>query len=295
MIFFRQVNCGGCAPCPTGPCESSVAPTSDLTVRTSSASLSKCGFEEWPGYESTPPKYYLGMNLSGTITFTLYVTSTPSCETCLTATQWTFSGSSTYNDLTCSSTGSRIQAVEDFTDCVTGQGVTTYVVGDVSAIDANTFTESYTSITHSVIGTDTCFGSPANAKGTGAAYAVLADEYTTAELLTNVTNAVPTFTGGWAPYVVTADFAYYDLSADEVTATKTKIEYRFELPDLTGFTCYKITWAEKFVPESGSTTYTNYSYVWNGSATFAGPYTINPPTTQGQTTVVSVAVTCSGC
>lgn len=187
------------------------------------------------------------------------------------------------------------QKQEEFQNCTTGLGAITYPASDILALVTIGLTESYSSITHSLIGDGVCSGSPADFIVDGSAYAVNSSEYTTALLLSNVASSIPAFSGAYHTYNPANDYAYYDLSSDEITATETKLQYRFALPSLTGYTCYRITWSEKFVPESGSTVYTSLSYTWDGSATYAGPYTIDPPASQGTTTVVSVVVTCSGC
>lgn len=177
-------------------------------------------------------------------------------------------------------------------DCIVITTSTTGQTSDVFALVSVGISESFTSITHTISGDGVCYS---DSDTTGTAYAVNSSEYTTSTLLANVAASLPAFSGAYHTYNPASDYAYYDLSTDEITATETKMQYRFALPNLTGYTCYRISWSEKFVPESGSTVYTSLSYTWDGSATYAGPYTINVPTTQGTTTVVSVAVSCTGC
>lgn len=291
MIFFRSVDCDGCAPCPTGPCQPSAPPDATVYFRSASSSLSKCGFTEWAGYESTPPKYYLFLNLGGTITLDTFDSG---CSTCITEVVWHYYGSASYNDsLTCIETGVPSVNIKTYQNCSSLYSDETYFAYDVD-FPPDGFTESYTSITHTVSGTNTCTGG--NAIGTGTVYASLNYEYTTSDLVTNVTNTLPSFSGPYSGYNPATDYAYFDISSDEVTATKTKLEYYIAWePFGTSGACLKITWSEKFVAESGYTTYTAMTYVWNGSATYTGLYTINAPTTEGTTTVVSVSVTCHGC
>jgi hypothetical protein len=83
------------------------------------------------------------------------------------------------------------------------------------------------------------------------------------------------------------------LSSDEVTMTKRKAEYKFTIPSLTGYTCYRITWVERFAPEAGgSPTNTALTYVWNGTDTETPVYELEVPDIQGATEVVSVVADC---
>lgn len=118
----------------------------------------------------------------------------------------------------------------------------------------------------------------------------LSDEYTTVELEADVDAALPAFSGGYSSGAC-SDGAFFDISTDERTITKRAMEYLFELPDLTGHVCYRIDWEEVFTPEGGgSPTVTPKFYNWDGVATETPAYTIDPPATQGTTTVENVAV-----
>ena len=294
MLFFRQLDCGGCAPCPTGPCQPSAPPDPAVHFRSASSSLSKCGFTEWAGYQSTPPKYFYNFTLSGTVTISSYDVG---CSTCITSVEDRYYGSISVNDaLTCVETGVPSVNEKVYQNCSTLYSDSTYSAFDVITVGwvGNGFTESYTSTTHSLNGTNTCTGS--NVIGTGNAYAYVSNEYTTGDLISNVTNTLPAFSGSWNGYNPSTDYAYFDVSSDEVTATKTKIEYYIDwYPSLPSGSCLKVTWTERFVAKAGYTIDTALTYVWNGSATYTGIYTINAPTTEGKTTVVSVSVTCYGC
>jgi hypothetical protein len=294
MLFIRQLDCGGCAPCPTGPCQPSSPPEATVYFRSASASLSKCGFTEWTGYESTPPKYFYYLNLGGTVTLDSFDAG---CSTCITEVSWRYYGSASYNDaLTCEETGVPSVNIKTYQNCSSIYSDETYFAFDVitAGLVGNGFTESYSSITHSIAGTNNC--TSGNVIGSGSAYAAVNTEYTTSDLISNVSSIIPSFSGPWDSYNPATDYAYFDVSSDEVTATKTKLEYYLAWePSLPSGGCLKITWQEKFTAEAGYAIYTAMTYVWNGSATYTGIYTINAPSTEGQTTVVSVAVTCYGC
>lgn len=296
MLFIRQLDCGGCAPCPTGPCNPSAPPEANVNFKSASASLSKCGFTEWAGYESTPPKYFYNFTLSGTVTISSFDVG---CANCITSVEDRYYGSISVNDaLTCVETGVPSVNEKVYQNCSTLYSDNTFAAYDVTTVGwvGNGFTESYTSTTHSIAGTNTCTGG--NVIGTGTAYAYVSNEYTTGDLITNlnVLLSSATYSSSWMALNPATDYAYYDVSSDEVTATKTKLQYYLAWsPSLPSGGCLKITWSERFIAEAGYTTYTAMTYIWDGSATYTGIYTINPPTNEGQTTVVSVAVTCYGC
>lgn len=295
MLFIRQVDCPGCPPCGSAPCVPPVPPEAGLEDRIASSSVTKCGFPEWTGYVSNPPKYYLVRTLSGTLTYSDYDYG---CSTCLTAAEATFRGAMTYESLVCEDPPSASVVVSVYESCSTFYSGFVDPTDDVFnfSYDSTCFFESYTSITHTVYGTNSCNYQHI---GTGTAYAVNSYEYTTSDLVANAIATLPAISGPWYGYNPSTEYAYFDISTDEMTCTKTKMEYRFVLDtlNLSGYSCYKITWQEKFEFKNNvyPPIYTAMTYVWNGSATYAGPYTVNAPTTEGKITVVSVAVTCLGC
>lgn len=132
-------------------------------------------------------------------------------------------------------------------------------------------------------------GSPLNFKYLGGLVETLSSEYTTAQLLTDVDAALPAFSGSYSSGVTCT--AFYDLSSNELTATKRALQYKFAILGGLGG-CYKITWVERFTPEGGgSPTDTARSYLWDGVATETGVYTITPPSSQGTTAIANVVAT----
>ncbi|NBW38511.1 MAG: hypothetical protein EBR30_26525 [Cytophagia bacterium] len=277
--------CCGCGS-RSNPCDS--PPTSYLECRTAEASITKCGFSEFAGYVSTPPKIYRKSTLQGTATAEQTSSSCLSCNTKIT---YTYSGSLTISKTTCTGTDGRQVVITPYTtNCTTPDPSSTNGASDVGPLAG--FTDSYLPTVHTITGTGCQPGTPEyyySAGGTN----TLSTEWTTAELETDVYNAIPAFSGSFSGGVACSG-AYYDKTSDELTITKRKMEYKFVLPTLTGYSCYKITWNETFTPEGGgSTTVTAKSYIWNGTDTETPVYTIDVPAAQGTTTVTDVSVSCS--
>ena len=285
--------CCGCAGRPN-PCDGPEAAV--LYGRISEASLSKCGWTEF-GTASSPPKYYLIKTLSGGFTQLRYATDS-SCSNCVGGEVVTYSGSCTYSDLTnpvACSLNTATETSSDFldTDCSTVSSSATGAPGcEIYIPFSGAFTESSTSTQRTVQGNNTCTDIPGQGYQiwSGSAYETLSDEYTTSELSDNVTSNLPAFSGTYSTPFTSA--AAYDISSDETTIFKTRIQYKFELPSLTGYSCFQLTWSEKFTPDTGSPVYTSFTYNWNGTDTETPVYEISVPTYVGETTVVSVAQNC---
>lgn len=267
------------------PC--SPFPESNLECRTASASLTKCGFYEWTGYVSNPPKVYRTSTLSGTLTTK---TMSSFCIDCNSQIIYAYSGNQTISRIACSGVDYRqVQITQYLYDCIGLSSSSTVYAVDVGGVGYN---DSYTSTVHTATGSGCQTSSAGAFEYTGTATNTLSDEYTTAELYSDVVSQIPSFSGSFSgPASCTG--AYYDTTSDELTITMRKMEYRFVLPTLTGYSCYKISWNETFTPEGGgSATVTPKSYVWNGSDTVTPTYTIDVPQNQGTTTVTDISFSC---
>lgn len=274
-----------CCGCGADPCDG--AQDALPVFRTVEASLSKCGHTEWPGYESTPPKYYLTNTLSGTQTAEQ---TTTDCVTCNTKIIYAWSGGTSFTAPSCSyvSETGQVQVDQYDNDCDNLTTSATAPAGDVFE-GVPGFTDSYSSTVHTSTG-DGCL---TNNQYIGTATNTLSDEYSTLMLEGFVDAALPAFSGDFNAGTSTALF---DLSSDEVTCTKRGVQYKLQwAQSLTAIraSCYKIEWAEVFTPESGSVVTTSRSYLWNGSDTETPVYTINPPATQGSVAVTAITTSCS--
>ena len=108
----------------------------------------------------------------------------------------------------------------------------------------------------------------------------LSDEYTTAQLIADVVADLPSYPGTYAGTCS----SLRDLSSNELTYSIRRFKYKFILPDLTGFSCYKIAWLE------GATA---KSYFWNGTDTETPEYgPVDEPASNGTVGISSVVATC---
>lgn len=284
--------CCGCGSRPS-PCDG--VPGTAIQCRTAEASITKCGFSEWAGYVSTPPKLYLKKTLGGAITAE---NGGDDCAICNTKIEYVYSGYDEFTKVSCPTLSSDTTQLVTYSynfDCI---NITTINVNSTSqtiGTGSATFPDTYTSTVHTITGVG-CLG---NGIGNpsfnyyGSATETLSDEWTTADLESEVTAAIPAFSG---PFLggVNCSGAYYDKTTDELTITKRKMEYKFPLPTLVGYTCYGLSWDEVFTPKGGgSPTITPKNYSWNGSDTETPIYTIDVPASEGVITVTEPVPTCS--
>lgn len=274
--------CCGCDRETAGPCGDARLPT--LVCRTAEVGLSKCGFFEFTGYESDPPKVYLTSTLAGVITL---ASTTPTCIDCQSQVVYSFSGSGDYTRPACSFTDTRTQQIDSYDlDCVNISSTTSNAVSDVSAPDC--VTESFTSDVHTLTGA----GCSTTSNCTGTATNTLSNEYTTAQLKSDVEALTVSFTGPFDD----ACSAFLDISVDEISISRQELQYKFTWPfSLTAsrYSCYRIDWSEVFTPDSGSVVTTPRYYVWNGTDTETPVYSISAPTSYGTVVVTAVSSSCS--
>lgn len=288
MPYIRGTGSSSSKCCGCGsrsyPCDPPSQP--GLVCRTAEASITKCGFNEWTGYVSSPPKIYRTSTLAGTLV--AEQTST-GCTICNSKNVLDYSGSLTISKTTCAGTDNRqLLTTPYIIDCVTSSIPSVVTATDVGGTGYN---NSYTSTVHTATGSGCQAGTP-EYNYTGTATNTLSDEWTTAELETDVTNAIPSFSGTFDS--LNCNGAYYNKTSDELTITKRKMEYKFELYNLSNYNYYRISWNETFTPEGGgSTTVTPKSYVWNGFDTQTPVYTIDVPANEGTTMITDVTAHCT--
>jgi hypothetical protein len=118
------------------------------------------------------------------------------------------------------------------------------------------------------------------------------DEYTTAQLITNTTAAIPAWDDDWND---TAG-SYRNLTANEeqtLSIRESKYRFRFKVPKVGNGSCYKLEWVERFIPaltydsmgavNGGGTSITSFTVVNGGSGYTSGAtVTISAPTAYGE-------------
>ena len=231
------------------------------------ASLTKCGFVEFAGHESTPPKIYLKRTFSGSLTNRTYDSGVACTGTYVEVTS-TYAGYCEYDGVDCGTpthSGLTIEGVA--WGCGDAFATGCSAVECVPVVTATSAT--YT-------GDNTCRTATEHY---GTAADTLTIEYATSDLIANTLSALPSYPGTWAGTCS----AYRDLSTDEMTYTVRRLKYKFTLPTLTGCVSYSFTWLEGSTPRS---------YTWNGTDTETGEYTVSEPGSNGTIAITDIEVTC---
>jgi hypothetical protein len=272
-------------------------PASTFFKRTASASKTKIGYDEWIGYVSSPPKIYLRKTLAGGINGDASDAS-PCAGNCVSYVRTSYSGECNLDRFTL------VETVGGNFNLKVAEPCTTILVNDnlgVCTVDqgfpyVTGLTPGYNLTYSSTVETATgigCAGPSTDQNFTGVATTTLSEEYTTALLVSDVEAAIPAFSGAFS--TLGSGTAFFDITTNELTATKRALEYKFELPALValGYTTYRLDWVERFTPEGGSPSDTAKFYNWDGSATETGVYTVSAPSTQGTTSINNVVASCS--
>lgn len=246
---------------------SSVCDMPTLLCDSIQSSVTKCGFDENPGYASTPPKIYLKRTFSGSLTNRTYDNGT-SCTGTFVEVQSNYSGYCEQDGINC---------VTPINNSLTVDGVS-WGCGDAfpTGCSAVECVPVITATSATYTGDNTCRTAT---EFFGTASDTLSLEYATSDLIFNAVNSLPSYPGTWDGTCS----SYRDLDTDEMTYTVRRFKYKFELPTLTGCVSYSFTWME------GSTL---RSYTWNGSDTETPTYTVNEPSTNGTIAITAIDVSC---
>jgi hypothetical protein len=265
-------------------------PTPTLVCDSISASMSKAGFAATDGSAG----FYLTSTWSG---YVIQYIRSPGDGACTSITsgatgsdEYDYSGYSTYDPSTNTYSGTRqalryqngsliatIPAVNG--DDICQHDYTVATCG--SPFDKCSCTTS-SGMYRGVLGDGVCYGpGPDHLTISAGALETLSAFYTTALLKSNTVASLPAYPGTWAGTCS----ALTDLSGDEITYTIRRFKYKFTLPTLTGYDCYKITWNEGSTP---------MSYLWNGTDTETPVYgEVVEPFSNGTIDINSIAVSCA--
>lgn len=296
--FIRGVGDNGCCGCRTSPCDAPPLPT--LKCDSISATKTKSAFLDYVS-QNTPsgswtvvPKVFARESLGGFQILDDYGNCASKDPTRGTIAHFVTgyaefdkaSGVSTYNNQ------SYYEVVAGYDPAVWGNVNGTFYQGSnpfVFSPERGAY-EYYSVTNFTATGTNSCpcdiFATvthpaifPAYAKNSDSVSKTLSNEYTTSELIANTISALPSYPNTWTGTCS----SYFDLPWDELTCTIRRFKYKFQLPTLTGYSCYKITWKEGGVDKS---------YLWNGSDTETPVYTVNEPLTNGTVSITNVAASC---
>lgn len=295
-IFIKDHGCG-CEGCSDDPCIQTKQVNPTILTRTSIATKYKCGFEEYINPYPSVVKVYLKQSQSGTVSN--YESSSGSVAS------QSYDGNELYDRTSCgitdtthspwvyfdgsSTTSGDISNAKVF-DPVTGGGI-----AGCSIINGANFNSCCCNIqtlsTLSKRVTPYCDPSlcPPGFTTSGYFSVDLSDEYTTAMLITDVEAALPPYSGSW--YTGIEVSGGLDIYSGERDAYAALYQYKFEIPNLTGYSAYKIDWDERYIPVTGEPVVSHYTYTWNGSDTETPVYylTFNP--NPGSINVVNVVGT----
>jgi len=140
----------------------------------------------------------------------------------------------------------------------------------------------------------------------------LSDEYTTALLLDILSNTAASFPNTWTGVAG----SFLDIDETELNATIRRARYRFRFPAplVGGGTCYKVEWVERFTPddEEAEIVDTPRCAIWDGIIPTGydredpetwpilsdgiNPYfELNEPEEPGEITLAEITFTCFGC
>lgn len=257
------------------------------------ASKSKCGYLEYAGHESTPPKYYLYKGWNGDVREEVF--NGPECAgTPDEVNVHTYFGSCTYDRLTCAATGAfsythhrdGVLVTSAAPDCTASLGNYIDFCSDLEC------PPSYSATMVQFVPDVVCRGTfPASRYlSVGSApFEQLTDEYTTAQLIADAVAALPAYPGTWGGDCA----AIRDLSTDEATYSLQRFKYKFALPDMTGRLAATLSWVERFTPAGGgSPVDTPRSWVWDGVATHSPEYTVGEPAANGMIEIAEVELEC---
>jgi hypothetical protein len=259
---------------------SATCPSPTLTCDSVSASLTKCGYSEQFGHVSTPPKIYRSRTWSGSLTQQDFDPDTGEGCTNLAGLLSTytisFGGTCTYPRTTCT---------VPTTGCYYNEGAgVVYECEDGMSLlvlfcSSGPCPENITSGTNAqFVGDGVCNGGNPEFKVTGSSYETLSNEYTTANLKTDCAGTLPAYPNTWTGTCS----SYLNLDSDELTCSIRRFKYYLQLPSLSGYTTYNLSWNEGSTPRT---------YTWNGTDTATPTYTVNEPATNGTTSVTDITVT----
>lgn len=289
-------------------------PTATLSCDSIAASASKCGFSEFVGYESTPPKLYRTKTTHESATVNVHTADycdayVGSAEKEVTE---SYDADCVYHASACTGSGTVTRTVDTSPACGYSESdncTTTTANPCAYEIPWGPFCGvvfqigSCTQTTTSNTRTNEC---PYDFVPTMGGYIshntytkteTLSDEFTTAELNSAVDAAMPAYSGAFdcgaafAPGQGCECQAVYDLSEDETSLTKEKFKPRFDWPTaLVAGTV--LSYKERFTPSGGgSPTDTVRTWTAAGGETFhVGTEVV--ATSNGVTTIVNVVTTC---
>ncbi len=255
----RDGACCDCRPAVCDPCECLAGV---IYYKTRSATLTKCGFDEFTS-PSSPPKRYRTKSQSGSISAASGACTVPACESITNA----YSGNITYASTTCGITDNRAMLL---TNALTGlcgscAGSQSFAMNADDLVsggpdrNGNTVFEFNTGCMGAAgnifgcggeVVTQTAIDLSTSCSGcaSGSVLVSLSNEYTTAGLISDT--AAVLAGESYGSFSTTPTSFLLDLSTDELTCSIRDmiVEVRFRVPD---GDCYKFKYRALFYPRDG--------------------------------------------
>lgn len=309
----------GCS-CPTISllCNSiSASPSISLVCDSISASKSKCGYPEWSGHVSSPPKIYLVYDLARTGSWSGHKdiggSSGPPDFTCVpvgsndyseSVSQTTHSVYSASCAFSSTSTASSARNQTGVTPC-SSSSISCWVAlstidaycgvadlySDTTSATSTTKTRTITaSASHSASAPPDC--TDCSSSGSDVTTETLSSEYTTATLISNAVAALPSYAGFGGSHGSgqgTTCSATRALATDETSYSIRRFKYKFTFAAATA--AYTISWNEHFVPTSGSPTDTPRTASVSIGDTETSVLEVTEGTVNGTTTITDITIT----
>lgn len=207
---------------------------SGMECRTRGGTASLCGYSEWTGYESTPPKKYRLLSQGGAYTFVFYTDLTCATPTGAPDIVCTWAGTCSYNSSTCAETQGGTQ------DCGGGPVTNCGNLGsDFTPGSADTTT---TSVNLDAIVTGTCrTGGGSQGKYSAASqYAHLTVEDTESQAITRLLAGAGGTWSSWSAASSTTCLARWESRTSGFSLTYQEAQWRIVFTGLTASTRYEV-------------------------------------------------------
>lgn len=276
--WFKSPRDGACCDCQPEVCDPCECLDGVIYYKTRSASLSKCGFPEFSGHVSTPPKIYRTKTLAGSIDYRFYLGN--DCDPfdgCSTRAVLTYSGAMTYPRTTCETPAAANLNSDTWAPCDTPEGDIDLDVDNINAADAGNTSEGFSSTVRTITGLGCDGGSGPSNYASGSCTETLSAEYTTAQLIDDT--AAVLVAQSYGGFSTTPTSFLFDLSTDETTCTIRDmfVEVRFRVPD---GDCYKFKWRTTFYPRGGGApTEINFDIAFQWDGIVPPGYNVDDPDT----------------
>ena len=209
-----------------------------MECRTRGGTASLCGYAEWTGYESTPPKKYRTKTLSGSL-FWCYYSGTP-CTTKTSSFGYTWGGTCYYNASTCALTQSGTSVLNhgDATCALTTDDPATTACGITGA--TSSLDETLTSTVRTLVGNGNCVNDSGWRQASGTATDTLSVEDTEADALSRLLAGAGGTWSAWSAASSTTCLARWQNRTSGFDLIYQEAQWRIVFTGLSASTAYSV-------------------------------------------------------